>query len=45
MIEIKCKTISPAALFELSWAPATRMKLLDVRTAPEYASAHIPARD
>jgi rhodanese-related sulfurtransferase len=41
MIEIKCKTISPAALFELSGVRDVH-ELLDVRTTPEYASAHIP---
>ena len=41
MIEIKYKSISPAALFELSGARAAH-ELLDVRTTPEYASAHIP---
>jgi rhodanese-related sulfurtransferase len=41
MIEIKCKTISPVALFELSGARDAH-ELLDVRTSPEYASAHIP---
>lgn len=41
MIEIKCKTITPAALFELSGARDVH-ELLDVRTTPEYASAHIP---
>ncbi len=41
MIEIKCKTITPAALFELSSVRDVH-ELLDVRTTPEYASAHIP---
>ena len=41
MIEVKCKTISPAALFELSDTRDVH-ELLDVRTTSEYASAHIP---
>ena len=41
MIEIKCKTISPAALSALLGAGSTH-ELLDVRTSPEYASAHVP---
>jgi len=41
MIEIKYKTVSPTALCELSGAH-NALELLDVRTAPEYASAHIP---
>jgi rhodanese-related sulfurtransferase len=38
MIEIKSKTISPAALAASPGAG----ELLDVRTPPEYASAHVP---
>jgi rhodanese-related sulfurtransferase len=38
MIEIKQKTISPAALAASPGAG----ELLDVRTPPEYASAHVP---
>ena len=41
MIEIKSKTISPAALSALLGAGSTH-ELLDVRTSPEYASAHVP---
>jgi len=40
MIAIKSKTISPAVLFGLSSASDPH-ELLDVRTPPEYASAHI----
>jgi rhodanese-related sulfurtransferase len=38
MIEVKSKTISPVALI----ASFGTGELLDVRTPPEYASAHVP---
>ena len=41
MMEIKPRTISPAALSALPGAGSTH-ELLDVRTSPEYASAHVP---
>lgn len=41
MNEIKRKSISPAALFELSGARDAH-EVLDVRTRPEYANVHIP---
>jgi rhodanese-related sulfurtransferase len=41
MIEIKTRTISPAALSAILDAGDIH-ELLDVRTPPEYASAHVP---
>jgi rhodanese-related sulfurtransferase len=41
MIEIKSKSISPAVLAATLGAGNTH-ELLDVRTPPEYASAHVP---
>jgi rhodanese-related sulfurtransferase len=41
MIEIKSRTISPAAL-AASLDAGNIHELLDVRTPPEYASAHVP---
>ena len=41
MIEIKSKSISPAALAACLGA-CNAHELLDVRTPPEYASAHVP---
>jgi rhodanese-related sulfurtransferase len=41
MNEIKSKTISPAALSAIVGAGKTH-ELLDVRTSPEYAGAHVP---
>jgi rhodanese-related sulfurtransferase len=41
MVEIKSTTISPMALGALLDAGGTP-ELLDVRTTPEYASAHVP---
>jgi rhodanese-related sulfurtransferase len=41
MIEVKNKSISPAALSALLRAGDTH-RLLDVRTPPEYASVHVP---
>jgi rhodanese-related sulfurtransferase len=41
MIEVKNKSISPAALSALLSAGDTH-QLLDVRTPPEYASVHVP---
>ena len=41
MIEVKSKSISPAALSAFLGAGNTH-ELLDVRTPPEYASAHVP---
>jgi rhodanese-related sulfurtransferase len=41
MIEVKSKTICPAAL-AASLGAGEPHELLDVRTPPEYASAHVP---
>lgn len=41
MIEIKSRSISPAAL-AASFGAGGSHELLDVRTPPEYASAHVP---
>src|SRR5208283_1807977 len=41
MLEIKSKSISPAALAEFLGAGNIH-ELLDVRTPPEYGSAHVP---
>lgn len=41
MIEIKSKTISPGELSALCRAGSVH-ELLDVRTVPEYAGAHVP---
>lgn len=41
MIQIKSKIISPAALSEFLEVGGV-CELLDVRTSPEYASAHVP---
>jgi rhodanese-related sulfurtransferase len=41
MIEVKSRTISPSALSALL-GPGSIHELLDVRTPPEYASAHVP---
>jgi rhodanese-related sulfurtransferase len=41
MIEIKSSSISPSAL-AAALASGDENELLDVRTAPEYASAHVP---
>jgi rhodanese-related sulfurtransferase len=41
MISIKSSTISPAGL-SVSLRAAGALELLDVRTPPEYASAHVP---
>lgn len=41
MFRVKSKSISPAALCALL-ATGKRHELLDVRTPPEYASAHVP---
>jgi rhodanese-related sulfurtransferase len=41
MIEIKCKSISPAALAAIL-GDSHAHRLLDVRTPSEYASAHVP---
>ncbi len=41
MIEVKSKTISPAAL-SASLGAGDFHELLDVRTPPEYAGAHVP---
>lgn len=41
MIEVKSRTISPAALSAFLCA-GSAPELLDVRTSPEYASAHVP---
>jgi rhodanese-related sulfurtransferase len=41
MISVKSKSISPAALAAFLCADCSA-KLLDVRTPPEYASAHVP---
>ena len=41
MIQVKSKNISPVALSEFLGA-ANSYELLDVRTPPEYASAHVP---
>ncbi len=41
MIEIKSKSISPAAL-AACYDAGNSHELLDVRTPPEYASAHVP---
>jgi rhodanese-related sulfurtransferase len=40
MIEIKSSTIAPAELFAIFGSGGT-CQLLDVRTPPEYASAHV----
>jgi hypothetical protein len=41
MIEIKSKTVSPAALSAILGAGNSH-ELPDVRTPPEYVSAHVP---
>src|SRR5664279_2311559 len=41
MIQVKPKSISPAALSALL-VTGNKHQLLDVRTPPEYASAHVP---
>ncbi len=41
MIEIKSRSISPAALAAF-FGDGNTHELLDVRTPPEYASAHVP---
>jgi len=41
MIEVKLTTVSPAALAAIL-STADLHELLDVRTPPEYASAHVP---
>jgi rhodanese-related sulfurtransferase len=41
MIEIKSKTVSPAALSAILGA-GNNHELLDVRTPPEYVGAHVP---
>jgi rhodanese-related sulfurtransferase len=41
MIEVKRKTITPLALSAIL-GTEDKLELLDVRTPPEYASAHVP---
>ena len=41
MIEIKCKSISPAGLAALL-GDGNSHEVLDVRTPPEFARAHVP---
>jgi rhodanese-related sulfurtransferase len=41
MIQVKSSTIAPAQLFAIFGSVRTS-ELLDVRTPPEYASAHVP---